>query len=74
MGTKTIIKNNISIIILIFFIKQVPFANHDWDLTYFKGNISCYILLLKYPLALENTKSIACELSLIVSLLQCIYG
>ncbi len=34
----------------------------------FKGNISCYILLLKSPLTLENTKFIAGELSLIISL------
>ncbi len=34
----------------------------------FKGNISCYILLLKYPLTLEKTKFIAGEISLIVSL------
>ena len=40
----------------------------DCDLMIFKGNISCYILLLKYPPTLENTKFIAGELSLIVSL------
>ena len=34
----------------------------------FKGNISCYIILLKSPLTLENTKFIAGELSLIISL------
>ncbi len=34
----------------------------------FKGNISCYILLLKSLLTLENTKFIAGELSLKVSL------
>ena len=33
-----------------------------------KGNISCYILLLKYPLTLKNTKFIAGELSLKISL------
>ena len=42
--------------------------NSDCDLMIFKGNISCYILLLKYPPTLENTKFIAGELSLIVSL------
>ncbi len=40
----------------------------DCDLMIFKGNISCYILLLKSPLTLENTKFVAGELSLIVSL------
>ena len=40
----------------------------DCDLMIFKGNISCYILLLKSPLTLENTKFIAGELSLKVSL------
>ena len=34
----------------------------------FKENISCYILLLKSPLTLENTKFVAGELSLKVSL------
>ena len=34
-----------------------------------KGNISYYILLLKSPLTLENTKFIVGELSLIVSLM-----
>ena len=34
----------------------------------FKGNNSYYILLLKFLLTLENTKFIASELSLIVSL------
>ena len=34
----------------------------------FKGNIICYILLLKSLLTLENTKFIADELSLEVSL------
>jgi len=34
----------------------------------FKGNISCYILLLKSLLTLENTKFIAGELSLKISL------
>jgi hypothetical protein len=34
----------------------------------FKGNISCYILLLKSLLTLENTKFIAGEPSLKVSL------
>ena len=34
----------------------------------FKGNISHYILLLKFPPTLENTKFIAGELSLKVSL------
>ena len=34
----------------------------------FKGNISCYICLLKSPRTLENAKFIAGELSLIVSL------
>ncbi len=34
----------------------------------FKGNISCYILLLKSPLTLENTKFVVGELSLTVSL------
>ena len=43
-------------------------SNPDCDLMIFKGNISCYILLLKSPLTLENTKFIAGELSLIVSL------
>ena len=47
--------------------KSVP-AISDCDLMIFKGNISCYILLLKYPPTLENTKFIAGELSLIVSL------
>ena len=42
--------------------------NFDCDLIIFKGNISCYILLLKSPLTLENTKFIAGELSLKVSL------
>ena len=42
--------------------------NYDCDLMIFKGNISCYILLLKSPLTLENTKFIAGELSLIISL------
>ena len=42
--------------------------NPDCDSMIFKGNISCYILLLKYPLTLENTKFIAGELSLKVSL------
>ncbi len=36
---------------------------------FFKGNISCYILLLKFPQTLENTKFIADELSLTVSLM-----
>ena len=40
----------------------------DCDLMIFKGNISCYILLLKYPLTHENTKFVAGELSLKVSL------
>ncbi len=40
----------------------------DCDSMIFKGNISCYILLLKYPLTLENTKFIAGELSLKFSL------
>ncbi len=35
----------------------------------FKGNISCYILLINSPLTLENTKFVAGELSLIVSLM-----
>ena len=39
--------------------------NPDCDLMIFKGNISCYILLLKSLLTLENTKFIAGELSLI---------
>lgn len=43
-------------------------SNYDCDLMIFKGNISCYILLLKSPLTLENTKFIAGKLSLIVSL------
>jgi len=43
-------------------------SNPDCDSMIFKGNISCYILLLKYPLTLENTKFIAGELSLKVSL------
>ncbi len=43
---------------------QIP----DCDLMIFKGNISCYILLLKYPLTLENTKFIAGEIALKVSL------
>lgn len=43
---------------------QIP----DCDLMIFKGNISCYILLLKYPLTLKNTKFIAGELALKVSL------
>ncbi len=34
----------------------------------FKESINCYILLLKSPLTLENTKFIAGELSLIASL------
>jgi hypothetical protein len=34
----------------------------------YKGNISCYILLLNSPLTLENTKFIAGGLSLMVSL------
>ncbi len=34
----------------------------------FKENINCYILLLKSPPTLENTKFIADELSLKVSL------
>ncbi len=34
----------------------------------FKGNISCYILLINSLLTLENTKFIAGELSLIISL------
>ena len=41
---------------------------NDCDLILFKGNISCYILLLKSPLTLENTKFVTGELSLIVSL------
>jgi hypothetical protein len=40
----------------------------DCDLMIFKENISCYILLLKSPLTLENTKFVAGELSLKVSL------
>ena len=43
-------------------------TNSDCDLMIFKGNISCYILLLKNPLTLENTKFIAGKLSLKVSL------
>ena len=35
----------------------------------FKGNISCYILLLEYPQALENTKFIADELAPEVSIM-----
>jgi hypothetical protein len=49
----------------------IPFlssSNTDCDLMIFKGNISCYILLLKNPLTLENTKFIAGKLSLKVSL------
>jgi hypothetical protein len=42
--------------------------NTDCDLMIFKGNISCYILLINSLLTLENTKFIAGELSLIVSL------
>ncbi len=43
-------------------------SNSDCDLMIFKGNISCYILLINSLLTLENTKFIAGELSLIVSL------
>ena len=46
----------------------VSFINSDCDLMIFKGNINCYICLLKSPLTLENTKFIAGELSLKVSL------
>ncbi len=41
----------------------------DCNLMIFKGNIICYILLLKSPLTLENTKFIAGEFSLMVSLM-----
>lgn len=34
-------------------------------MNYFKENISCYILLLKYPLTLENTKFIAGKQNLV---------
>ena len=43
--------------------------NSDCDLMYFKGNINCYKMLLKYSPTLENTKFVAGELSLIVSLI-----
>ena len=50
-------------------LKQIAdILNSDCDLMIFKGNISCYILLLKSSLTLENTKFIAGELSLKVSL------
>lgn len=39
-------------------------ATPDCDLMIVKGNINCYILLLKFPLTLENTKFVAGELSL----------
>ena len=42
--------------------------NSDCALMIFKGNISCYICLLKSLRTLENAKFIAGELSLIVSL------
>lgn len=50
-----------------FFMRFIP-PNSDCDLMIFKENISCYILLLNSPLTLENTKFIAGELSLKVSL------
>lgn len=43
-------------------------TNRDCDLMIFKGNNSCYSLLLKSSLTLENTKLITGELSLKVSL------
>ena len=43
-------------------------SNPDCDLMFFKGNISCYILLLNSLLTFENTKFIAGEISLKVSL------
>ena len=43
-------------------------ANLNWDFIYSKGFNNCYILLSNISQALENTKFIAGELSLIVSL------
>lgn len=42
--------------------------NSDCDLMMFKGNISCYILLINFLLTLENTRFIAGEFSLNASL------
>ncbi len=44
------------------------FSEFQFNLMIFKENIICYILLLKSPLTLENTKFIAGGLSLKVSL------
>ena len=52
----------------IYFIFRT-FSNSDCGLMIFKVNISCYILLINSPLTLENTKFVAGELSLIVSLM-----
>ena len=42
--------------------------NLNWDFIYSKGFNNCYILLSNISQSLENTKFIAGELSLIVSL------
>lgn len=44
------------------------YPHTNCDLMIFKGNISCYILLIKSPLTLDNTKFVAGEPSLKVSL------
>ena len=53
---------------LIFFQDMITSANWNWDFIYSKGFNNCYILLSNISQSLENTKFIAGELSLIVSL------
>ena len=48
--------------------KRLLHTNRNWDFIYSKGFNNCYILLSNISQALENTKFVAGELSLIVSL------
>ena len=47
----------------------LSFKNLNWDFTYSKGFNNCYIMLSNSLQALENTKFIAGELSLMLSLM-----
>ncbi len=64
----TYLLKEISYAVCITYFPTIPYRNPDYDMMIFKGNISYYILLLKSLITLENTKFIAGELSLIVSL------
>ena len=48
--------------------ERIKMINWNWDFIYSKGFNNCYILLSNISQSLENTKFIAGELSLIVSL------